>query len=99
MASSAGSLFAHYITYIDPTSFTVTDSILTISMVIVGGIGTLWGPLLGAAVLVVLPELLRFLGLANSKAGNLHQVIYGILLVVMMVFRPRGLVGRYALHK
>jgi branched-chain amino acid transport system permease protein len=95
LAASAGSLYAHYITYIDPTSFTVMESILVISMVIIGGAGSRWGPLIGAVVLVALPEALRFIGLPSSVAANLRQIIYGALLVIMMMFRPRGLVGRY----
>lgn len=95
LAASAGSLYAHYITYIDPTSFTVMESILIISMVIIGGAGSTWGPLIGAVVLVTLPEALRFVGLPSSVAANLRQILYGALLVIMMMFRPRGLVGKY----
>jgi branched-chain amino acid transport system permease protein len=95
LAASAGSLYAHYITFIDPTSFTVTESILVISMVIIGGAGSRWGPLIGAAILVTLPEALRFIGLPSSVAANLRQIIYGALLVIMMMVRPRGLVGKY----
>lgn len=95
LAASAGSLYAHYITYIDPTSFTVMESILVISMVIIGGAGSPWGPLIGAVVIVTLPETLRFVGLPNSVAANLRQIFYGTLLVVMMMVRPRGLVGHY----
>jgi branched-chain amino acid transport system permease protein len=99
LASSAGSLYAHYTTYIDPTSFTVTESILVISMVIIGGAGSPWGPLVGAVVLVTMPEALRFIGLPSSAAANLRQMFYGALLVIMMMFRPRGLVGRYGLGR
>lgn len=95
LAASAGSLYAHYITYIDPTSFTIMESILIISMVIIGGAGSTWGPLIGAVVLVTLPEALRFVGLPSSVAANLRQIIYGTLLVMMMLFRPRGLVGKH----
>lgn len=95
LAAMAGSLYAHYITYIDPTSFTVMESILVISMVIIGGAGSLWGPLVGAVVLVTLPEALRFVGLPSSVAANLRQIIYGALLLVMMMVRPKGLVGKY----
>ena len=59
LASVAGNLYAHYITFIDPTSFTILESILVISMVIIGGAGSLRGPIIGAAVLVILPEALR----------------------------------------
>ncbi len=96
LAAAAGSLYAHYISYIDPTSFTVMESILIISMVIIGGAGSLWGPLVGAFVLVTLPEALRFVGLPAATAANLRQIIYGSLLVIMMMVRPRGLVGRYS---
>jgi branched-chain amino acid transport system permease protein len=95
LAASAGSLYAHYITYVDPTSFTVMESILIISMVIIGGAGSPWGPLLGAVVLVALPEALRVVGFPDAVAANLRQIVYGALLVIMMMFRPRGLVGRY----
>jgi branched-chain amino acid transport system permease protein len=98
-AASAGSLYAHYVTYIDPTSFTAMESILIISMVIIGGAGSLWGPLVGAFVLVILPEVLRFIGLPSAVAANLRQIIYGSLLVIMMMFRPRGLVGKYSFAK
>lgn len=99
LAAMAGSLYAHYIAYIDPTSFTVMESILIISMVIIGGAGSLWGPLVGAFVLVTLPEALRFVGLPSAVAANLRQIIYGSLLVIMMMFRPRGLVGKYGFSK
>ena len=99
LAAAAGSLYASYITYIDPTSFTVMESILIISMVIIGGAGSLWGPLIGAFVLVTLPEALRFVGLPSAVAANLRQIIYGSLLVIMMMFRPRGLVGKYGFNK
>jgi branched-chain amino acid transport system permease protein len=99
LAAMAGSLYAHFVTYIDPTSFTVMESILIISMVIIGGAGSLWGPFVGALVLVTLPEALRCLGLPSAVAANLRQITYGSLLVIMMMFRPRGLVGKYSFAK
>jgi len=99
LAAMAGSLYAHYVTFIDPTSFTVMESILVISMVIIGGAGSPWGPLIGTTMLVVLPEALRFLGFPSSVAANMRQIFYGVLLVVMMMGRPRGLVGRYGFSR
>lgn len=96
MAAVAGVMYAHYISFIDPTSFTVMESIFIISIVIIGGAGSLWGPVLGAVLLVVLPELLRFIGLPSSVGANLRQIIYGGLLVAFMMWRPRGLLGEYA---
>lgn len=97
LAASAGSVQAHYMTYIDPTSYTVMESILVASMVIIGGAGNPWGATLGALLLVCLPEALRFVGLPDSVAANVRQLIYGGALVVMLVTRPRGLFGRYVL--
>jgi len=99
MTAVAGVMYAHYISFIDPTSFTVMESIFIISIVIIGGAGSMWGPVLGAVVLVVLPELLRFVGLPSAVAANVRQIIYGGLLVAMMMWRPQGLLGEYAFRK
>jgi len=96
MAAVAGVMYAYYISFIDPTSFTVMESIFIISIVIIGGAGSMWGPVVGAIVLVLLPELLRFLGLPSSVAANVRQIIYGGLLVAFMIWRPQGLLGKYA---
>lgn len=99
MAAVAGSMYAYYISYIDPTSFTVTESIFIISIVIIGGAGSLWGPVVGAAVLVMLPEILRFVGLPSSVAANVRQILYGGLLVAFMMWRPQGFMGEYSFDK
>jgi branched-chain amino acid transport system permease protein len=95
MAAIAGVIYAHYISFVDPTSFTVMESIFIISIVIIGGAGSLWGPVIGAIVLVTLPELLRFIGLPSSIAANIRQILYGGLLVAFMMWRPQGLVGKF----
>lgn len=92
LAAGAGTIYAHYISYIDPSSFGISESILIISMVIIGGAGSRWGPILGAVVLVSLPELLRIAGIPGPVAANLRQIVYGVLLVLMMWYRPAGLV-------
>lgn len=99
LAASAGSLYAQYMSYIDPTSFTVMESILIISMVIIGGAGSILGPLVGALLLVTVPEGLRFIGLPASVAANLRQIFYGGLLVAILIFRPNGMIGRYRLGR
>lgn len=95
LAAAAGSFYAHYVGFIDPSSFTVSESIFLISIVIIGGPGTLFGPLVGTVVLVVLPEALRWIGLPGSVVGNVRQILYGILLILFMIFRPRGALGRH----
>jgi branched-chain amino acid transport system permease protein len=99
LASIAGVIYATYITYIDPTSFTIMESIFIISIVIIGGAANLKGSVLGAAFLVALPELLRFVGLPNAIAANVRQILYGALLVIMMMWRPQGFLGEYSFGK
>ena len=90
----AGLVYASYVSYIDPTSFTLDESIFIITALFIGGIGyRVWGPIVGAAVVVILPELLRFVGLPDAVAANLRQVIYGLVLIVLMFVRPQGLLG------
>lgn len=94
-AGIAGSLYAHYITFIDPSSFTVMESITILLMVVFGGMGSLSGSFVGAAVLVIFPELLRFLGMPSSVAAPLRQMLYGLLLILLMLKRPQGILGTY----
>jgi branched-chain amino acid transport system permease protein len=94
-AGIAGSLYAHYISFIDPSSFTVMESITVLLMVVFGGMGSLRGSFVGALVLIILPELLRFLGMPSSVAAPLRQMIYGLLLIVLMILRPQGLFGKF----
>jgi branched-chain amino acid transport system permease protein len=95
MASVAGTIYAHYISFIDPTSFTVMESIFIISIVILGGAGSFLGPVVGAIILVTLPEALRFVGMPNSVAANVRQILYGAALVACMMWRPQGIMGKY----
>lgn len=96
MAGGAGVLFAHYMCFVDATSFTEMESIFIISIVIIGGAGSSWGPVVGALVLVGLPELFRFLGMPAAVAANVRQLLYGGLLIAFMLWRPQGLLGEYA---
>jgi branched-chain amino acid transport system permease protein len=98
LAAVAGSLYAHYISYVDPRSFDIDFSILVLLMVMVGGAGTLFGPLLGAAALTFLPEIFKFIDLPPGSAAALRQALYGVILIVLMLFRPQGLVGSSVHH-
>lgn len=86
IAGVAGSFYAHMIRYIDPNTFTFDTSILMLSIVILGGMGTFRGMYVGAAILIAFPEALRFL-------AAYRFVVYGLILVLMMRFRPQGLLG------
>jgi branched-chain amino acid transport system permease protein len=95
-AGLAGALFAHYITFIDPSSFTIFETILAFSIVIVGGMGSLEGSLIGAALITFLPEPLRFIGFPSAVIGPARQLIYAALLIIIILKRPQGLRGEYA---
>jgi branched-chain amino acid transport system permease protein len=97
MAAVAGSLYAAYITYIDPTTFNIFSSIFIIAIIILGGLASLRGSIIGAAFLVLLPEFLRFVGFPDEIAAQMRQAVYGLLLVLLMLYRPQGLVGEYKL--
>ncbi|MEO1075505.1 MAG: branched-chain amino acid ABC transporter permease, partial [Bacteroidota bacterium] len=94
-AAVAGVLFAGYLRYIDPTSFAILESVFILSILIIGGAGNFVGPVVGTVLMILLPEALRFLGMPDAVAANLRQVIYGLLIILLMRFRPQGLVGEY----
>lgn len=86
IAGMTGSVYAHFMTFIYSSDFAFVVSISIISMVVVGGIGTIKGPIFGAVLLGVAPELFRFL-------ADYRMIVYGGLLVLMMRFQPQGLLG------
>jgi len=83
-ASMAGSLYAHFVTFISPNAFSVMFSILLLMMAVVGGMGTVWGALLGTAVLTLLPEQLRGL-------EDMEVLAYGAILMFFLLFMPQGI--------
>jgi branched-chain amino acid transport system permease protein len=97
-AAIPGVLFAGYMHYIEPTSFTFMESIFIVSIIIIGGTGNISGPIIGTILMVVLPEALRFLGMPDSIAPNMRQIIYGGLIILIMRYRPQGLLGEYRLE-
>ena len=87
-AGLAGALYAHYIHFISPETFSINESIAELVMLMVGGIGTFLGPILGAFGITILLEKLRFL-------SDYRQMIYGAILFLIIFVMPRGLVGLY----
>ena len=87
-AGVAGALWAHTAGYISPADFNFNVSILILSMVVLGGLGSLPGAILGAVILIGLPEVLR-----EFKAGDFRNIIIGIVLFGVILFQPRGLIG------
>ena len=86
LASIAGSLYVHHMRFVSPSGFSTTKSILFLIMIMSGGMGSLWGAIIGATIFTVLPELLGFF-------NDYDILIYGLVLLLMMMFLPDGLTG------
>ncbi len=84
-ASLAGSLYAHYVTFISPSSFTLFYSILVLMMAVIGGITNLWGAVIGSVLITILPELLR-------SFEEFDVLVYGLVLTLSLMFFRKGLV-------
>ena len=95
LAGFAGALYSGYVSYIDPSLATMDQSILLLSMVLVGGTGNIRGPLIGTALLLAIPECLRMLAIPDTIAAEVRIMLYGLLLVIMVHVRPKGLLGNY----
>jgi len=96
IAAIAGVIMAYYISFVSPFNFSVDVSIFIIVMVVLGGVANFWGPLVGAAVLVGLPEVLRFIPGAAGIIDAIREVLYGLILMLLMIFRPQGILPEYA---
>jgi branched-chain amino acid transport system permease protein len=92
-AGVGGALYAHYTGYIDPSSFSVMETIIVLCMAVLGGMGSITGSILGTALLILVPELLRLLGITGNLS-ILRQLIYGLILVAAILLRPQGMIGR-----
>lgn len=93
----AGYEFAAYTTYINPSSFNLNESIFILSAVLIGGIGNVKGSILGATFIVVLPEIFRFIPILNQHAAPLREISYATILMLVLYFKPIGLVGNFSL--
>lgn len=87
----AGALYAHHFRFIDPETFGFPMSIAIVLFVIFGGLNVFWGPVLGAIVLTVLPEVFHFI-------KDWYLFLYGGIYVVMMIWRPQGIIDRGTLQ-
>ncbi len=88
IAGLAGAFYAHYIGFISPDSFSGPASIMVVTMAILGGLGTITGPLIGAAIITFLMEYLRML-------GEWRLVVYGVILIYLIIYAPNGITGIY----
>jgi branched-chain amino acid transport system permease protein len=91
LASIGGALYACLITFIDPFTFTIHESIFILALVIIGGAGNVFGSVVGAAVLISIPEMLRFFDVPTTVASPIREILYGALMIIFLRFRPKGL--------
>ena len=94
-AALAGSLMATFLMFIEPKSFELMISVFILIALILGGMGNLKGSILGAVFIILIPEILRFVGFPNTIIGEMQQITYGLILVLLMILRPQGLLGEY----
>lgn len=93
-AGIAGSLYASYITFIDPSSFTIMQLIPVLLIVIVGGLASLPGTIIATVILILIPESLRFVGFPSSIVGPMRQILYAVILILILIYKPKGFFGK-----
>jgi branched-chain amino acid transport system permease protein len=93
MAGVAGGIYAYYYQYLTPDQFQILQSAMILTMVVVGGMGSVYGPVVGAVLLIGLPEAITFLNLPSAIMGPLQGVIFTLLVIVFLFLRPQGLVA------
>lgn len=94
LAAVAGALYAFYMGFINVESFMLDTSVLLMAMVIIGGTGTLMGPIVGTVLLMLLPGVFSYMSfLPQTEIGSIQQIAYGLAMVLLMIFRPGGIVG------
>jgi branched-chain amino acid transport system permease protein len=93
MAGMAGAFYAHHFLYVTPEQFGIFASTALLTMVVVGGAATTWGPVLGAILITLLPEAIRFLDMPISVMAPAQGVLFSVLVLVFLYLRPQGLLG------
>ncbi|MCE2482660.1 MAG: branched-chain amino acid ABC transporter permease [Alphaproteobacteria bacterium] len=94
MAGFAGAMLSSYISFVNPTISDINEAALLLSMIIIGGVGNSFrGPFFGALLLILIPEGLRFVDMPITLAAEMRLMIYGLLLVAFMHWRPQGVAG------
>jgi branched-chain amino acid transport system permease protein len=97
LAGVSGALYASYLSFVTPGQWSVLLSVQYVAAIIVGGIGTVWGPVLGSVVIFAMPSVLQSLVPQSSSGGlpldDISSVVFGLLIIVFFVLEPRGIVG------
>jgi branched-chain amino acid transport system permease protein len=93
IAGVAGGVYAYYFQYLSPDQFEVLQSAAILTMVVLGGMGTTWGPVIGAVLLQAIPQAITFLNLPPSVMAPMQGIIFTVLVLLFMFLRPSGIVG------
>jgi branched-chain amino acid transport system permease protein len=94
IAGVAGGLMAVHLRFISPAEFTLDRSVEILSLTIIGGMAAFWGPYVGAAIVVLIPQALTFMALPGSVIGAVNALLFSVLVLLFLRFRPQGLAGR-----
>jgi branched-chain amino acid transport system permease protein len=86
----SGALYAHFIRFVSPESFVLNQSIIFLTMLLFGGMGNFYGPIIGAVIITIINEYFQAL-------GNYQMLIYGVFIILILMFMPKGLVGGFEL--
>ncbi len=92
IAGIAGSMYSHYIMFVDPSMFMLPTLVFVFSMVVAGGLGSVLGSVLGAIILSLLPEPLRFLPIPSAAVGAIRMLLFSGIIILMILFRPEGII-------
>jgi branched-chain amino acid transport system permease protein len=97
LAGISGALYASYLSFVTPDQWSLVLSVQYVAAIIVGGIGTVWGPVLGSIVIFALPSVMQSLVPQTASGGllidHITSIVYGVLIIVFFVFAPGGVVG------
>jgi branched-chain amino acid transport system permease protein len=93
IAGVAGGLYAYYFQYISPDQFDVLQSAAILTMVVLGGMGTAFGPVVGAVLLLAIPQAITFLNLPSSIMAPMQGILFTLLVLLFLFLRPAGIMG------
>ncbi len=99
VAMLGGVLYAHFITVVVPTLITFNDLLLVLGMLVIGGLGSLEGSIIGTIIFYSLPEALRFVGMPEAIVGLARYLTLSVILLVVLYIRPRGILGKVDINE
>lgn len=98
LTGAAGSLFAFYVNFVDPTVFDILGILMILSMVVLGGLASIKGTLVGTFLVLIIPEILRFLNFSSADIGTFRLISYSLILLVILNYKSGGLYGKISVE-